>query len=160
MSEAFVFELPDPPEKHGPYIIIPHLHRRPPKPPWMTSGGYVLGRCSWCREDILPGQRKNPSRCNWHLECAHEYKLMFDWREARAVVLERDRGRCLSCGLEVDRAFEVDHIVPLHQWQARDLATLAQHNFLEWYAPWLLTNLQLLCLDCHKGKTVNERRAA
>lgn len=156
-AEAFTFELAERPEKRGPFIIIPHLHRRPPKPPWMRG---TMGRCTWCEEDILPGQRKNPARCNWHMECAHEYKLLFDWREARAVVLERDRGRCLSCGLEVGRGYHVDHIIPLHQWPARDLAALAQHNFLEWYEPWLLANLQTLCVDCHECKTVNERRAA
>lgn len=163
---TFTFDLPEP---HGPHIIIPHLHRLPPKPPWLYA--YYLahqktrwGHCEWCGEGIHPGQRKNPMRCTWHLECVNEFNILFNWQYARRIVKLRDKGICQSCGRSwrecitpAGKGMEVDHIVPLHQCPSRDIGNLTQASMLTWYAPWLLPNLQTLCVSCHKAKSALER---
>jgi 5-methylcytosine-specific restriction endonuclease McrA len=65
------------------------------------------------------------------------------WRRARIAVLARDGPRCCACGStrqEVTR-LDVDHKVPL---------SVAPHLGL--YLP----NLQVLCDDCHTGKSYRD----
>ena len=58
----------------------------------------------------------------------------------RRLILARQRGRCLYCSQNIDRKFEIDHIMPL-SWGGFD------H----------LSNLQALCSPCHDLKSVFER---
>ncbi len=151
-------DIPAPPLPDMDALILPHQHRRPPRPWWMRAGT-PLGVCVWCETTILPGQRPRPRQCHWHLECLHEYRLLFDWPYARHFVHGRDQGQCQSCGLDVGAVFEVDHVQALFLWPARRLGDLRQESLLDWYAPWWPENLQILCQDCHQGKSIAERMA-
>lgn len=162
------------------YALALFDHRMPPKPPWMIGGGEVpKGCCTWCREPILAGQRKNPTRCSWHLECLAEYMLIYDWSTTRNLAFERAHGHCDGCGAllasecflkgdlrhQQSRAFFVDHVHPLVDWPEIE-RPFAQDITLEDFVfdvleRWLLTNLQVLCDDCNNTKTgeENSRRA-
>lgn len=118
-------------------------HRRPPLPETMSQR-IPLGTCRWCGLPILPGQRKNPERCTWHLECLEIYYVISDPAHARRETLARSGGVCAICG---GVATEHDHIMPLI-----DALPLADNPL--W--PWLLGNLQSLCPDCHRAKTKRE----
>lgn len=67
----------------------------------------------------------------------------YTWMKIRQAVMARDRWRCQSCG-RVGTDHEVDHVVPLEQGGSNDMS-----------------NLSLLCVECHKAKTASEatRRA-
>ena len=59
------------------------------------------------------------------------------WTWVRRKVLKRDNWRCRKCGKYGN---EVDHIQPLQKGGD----------------PWVETNLQCLCRDCHIAKTSGE----
>lgn len=63
------------------------------------------------------------------------------WRRKRAAVLKRDGYVCQCCqrGGRVTLATEVDHVVPRAEGGSDDE-----------------TNLQAICAECHKAKTVAE----
>ncbi|GAA0406297.1 hypothetical protein GCM10010357_29090 [Streptomyces luteireticuli] len=63
-----------------------------------------------------------------------------DFHRRRALVLARDRFTCQRCGAR--RELEVDHLVPV----ARG-------------GTWELSNLWVLCRDCHRRKTYFEDRS-
>jgi len=65
------------------------------------------------------------------------------WQAARRAVLERDGWRCVLCGSFAGFAnrLEVDHIQPLQFGGP----------------PYDPQNLQTLCRECHKAKTIKER---
>ncbi len=63
------------------------------------------------------------------------------WRRKREAILLRDNYTCRTCGL-VTNDLEVDHIVNLAQGGTEDDS-----------------NLQALCVACHKAKTARESRA-
>ena len=124
--------------------------------------------CRWCGEAIvhLEGtlEGKPDRRRRWHPECVDAYNAT-DPRELRRRVRGRDRGRCAVCRLDtyelkrrmkgrgmwsklcakgfVKRRslWELDHIVPLIDSGGHDL-----------------TNLQTLCVPCHREKTARESR--
>ena len=60
------------------------------------------------------------------------------WRRKRETILLRDHYTCRTCGL-VTHSLEVDHIVNLAQGGTEDDS-----------------NLQALCIPCHKAKTTRE----
>lgn len=60
------------------------------------------------------------------------------WRRKRETILLRDHYTCRTCGL-VTHSLEVDHIVNLAQGGTEDDS-----------------NLQALCIPCHKAKTARE----
>jgi RNA-directed DNA polymerase len=55
------------------------------------------------------------------------------WKEKRAQVLERDKGRCVQCGTHT-RLLDVHHIIPRRERRSTDD----------------LSNLVTLCQDCHQ----------
>lgn len=139
--------------------------RTPPKPPWFDNPGKK--RCRWCQRPTPKGRNR------WHKACLHDYKLIFWPEETRRFVFERDQGTCQGCGAllawacvlqpmiwigEIQtpwhrmngREWHVDHIVPLVDFDHREDDPLAA---------WRMSNLQLLCLECHKAKTAREARA-
>ncbi|MFP8877484.1 MAG: HNH endonuclease signature motif containing protein [Myxococcota bacterium] len=144
-------------------------HRRPEIP----FSDAPQGICRWCGEEILhasgPRKGKPNLRRRWHPACVDEYNQS-DPRAARRVIRKRDRGFCADCGLDTyalrrrlrgrgshrklrelgfharRSLWELDHIVPLVEGGG--------------HHP---TNLQTLCVPCHRRKSVREaaeRRAS
>lgn len=65
--------------------------------------------------------------------------------DSKVLALFRDGNRCRNCGVSVTyEDSEVDHVRPINCF-----ANFQQANFL--------TNLQLLCLECHREKTAVSR---
>ena len=65
--------------------------------------------------------------------------------DTKALALFRDGYRCRQCGVRVTYGnSEADHIVPVKRFA----------NFQQADNP---TNVQILCLDCHKDKTAASR---
>ena len=65
------------------------------------------------------------------------------WKQIRKHVIQRDKGLCIPC-LNADRIEpfkHVDHIVPKADGGTDELS-----------------NLQCICLPCHKKKTARERK--
>ncbi|MGE4652537.1 MAG: HNH endonuclease signature motif containing protein [Myxococcota bacterium] len=137
-------------------------HRRPEIP----FSDALQGTCRWCGEEILhaSGPRKGEPnlRRRWHPACVDVYNQS-DPREARRLIRKRDRGFCADCGLDTyalrrrirgrgshrklrelgflprRSLWELDHIVPLVEG--------GSHH---------PTNLQTLCVPCHRSKSVRE----
>lgn len=63
------------------------------------------------------------------------------WKKKRQLVINRAMGLCEACEREgrVTPGVEVDHIIPVSRGGDESL-----------------TNLQLLCVPCHRKKTANE----
>jgi 5-methylcytosine-specific restriction endonuclease McrA len=57
-------------------------------------------------------------------------------RDLRNLLIFRQDGKCALCGGALGPEFEVDHIIP---WAAG--------------GPTILSNLEALCLKCHRIKT-------
>jgi hypothetical protein len=67
-----------------------------------------------------------------------------DW-DTKALALFRDGHRCRKCGARVTyESSNADHIEPVNRF-----ANFQQAN--------VLTNIQILCLECHKDKTAASR---
>jgi 5-methylcytosine-specific restriction protein A len=126
------------------------------------------GTCRWCGDPILrePGAKQGDRdyRRRWHPACVDAYNES-DPREARRRARKRDRGVCGECGLDTNRLrrsvrgrgraaklrglgfvprrslWELDHIVPLIDGGGHDLS-----------------NLQTLCVPCHRVKSAQETR--
>lgn len=64
------------------------------------------------------------------------------WRKLRIAVINRASGLCENCYKEgmIKTGTDVDHIIPISHGGAEDS----------------LSNLQLLCSECHKAKTARE----
>jgi 5-methylcytosine-specific restriction protein A len=139
-------------------------HRRPV----IRFSDAPRGTCRWCGEAIVylggAKQGKPDRRRRWHPECVDAYNAT-DPRELRRRVRRRDRGQCAVCRLDTyalkrrmkgrgmwsklcEKGFvrrrslwELDHIVPLIEAGSHDLS-----------------NLQTLCVPCHRKKTACESR--
>ncbi len=139
-------------------------HRRPV----IRFSGAPRGTCRWCGEAILYGPGPKEGRVDlrrrWHPECVDDYNAT-DPRELRRRIRKRDRGVCRACGLDTNalkrqvkgrgRAaklrelgfprrrslWELDHIVPLIEGGGHDPS-----------------NLQTLCVPCHRKKSGDENR--
>lgn len=76
--------------------------------------------------------------------CRDPFYSSKGWRRARAYVLARDGASCRICKRSEPEAIriDVDHIIPRH---ARPELGL------------VLSNLQVLCSDCHEAKSYVER---
>jgi hypothetical protein len=118
------------------------------------------GYCRWCGHDLGARLRSGDPdpRKRWHPACVTAMQAL-DHGALRVTLWERELGVCETCGrfcpwLRVPRehrdgtssydgplyrAFEVDHIVPLEDGGAHEIA-----------------NLQLLCAPCHTAKTARE----
>lgn len=113
-------------------------HRQAPRPAsWNCPRGY----CRFCGEPIIEGGKQN-NRKHWHQACADAWSIANNSTIARQHVFVREKGTCQGCGHQSldKRDFHVDHIVPLFE----------ANGDIRFYCE---ENMQLLCHDCHKGKT-------
>jgi 5-methylcytosine-specific restriction endonuclease McrA len=141
-------------------------HRRPE----IRFTDAARGTCRWCGDIILYTSGNKTGQPNrrrrWHPACLEEYEST-DPAELRRLTRKRDKGVCAACGLKTnklkrelkgrgreramklrDRGFlprrslwELDHIVPLIDGGSH-----------------ALSNLQTLCVPCHRTKTADEAR--
>ena len=121
-------------------------HRKPPLSPARP------GWCRWCDESIEPRLKKDGSphkiQSAMHRACSDEY-----WKAQNAsgfllALKRRDGDRCGKCGGKPEWVLEVDHKVPL--WKVSHLPDALRRAYFK------LTNLWLLCSDCHKRKSAKE----
>ena len=113
-------------------------YRKPPLPKSYTEPP-VKGFCRWCGKPV-----SESGRYYWHKACQDEYRAVTSNESARSQLVKRYGNACAICGIP---AHEVDHIVPLASCP-RELKY------------WTLANMQLLCRDCHRFKTLLDSRAA
>lgn len=109
--------------------------------------------CRLCEQPIVKDDGTPNTRRRWHPECADRYMFHTSNAAVRHAVFARDRGVCAVCGVDgsvrvrtpianayrrvaVRSGWDADHIVPLAEGGAHELA-----------------NLQTLCLEHHKAKT-------
>ena len=139
-------------------------HRRPT----IRFSDASRGTCRWCGEEILHGPGPKEGRVDyrrrWHPDCVSEYNLT-DPREMRRRIRRRDRGVCRACGLDTNALrrelrgkgrtkrlrelgflprrslWELDHVVPLIGGGSHEAS-----------------NLQTLCVPCHRQKSAAETR--
>jgi hypothetical protein len=117
-------------------------HRTPSKPESYLNP--QKGICKWCGKNIYRAPDVINKRAFWHKSCLFEYKMIFWPNFTRTRVYMRDKGLCANCG-KTKKKWHVDHILPLIDSQG-------DMKF------WLLENLQILCVKCHKIKTKIESK--
>lgn len=140
-----------------------------------------MGTCYWCRQPIVLGRAKQRSMHDSREDepdCRHQYHLRTRLDAQRPYLLKRDGPCCVACGAMEGRwgpiwtdpypervaetwrtrawirerfALEVDHAIALAvAWLAFPEAERRRWFF----SP---ANLRLLCEDCHKAKTQEDR---
>jgi 5-methylcytosine-specific restriction endonuclease McrA len=124
-------------------------------------GGWVerkRGLCRWCGIEVPKGRFTFCSP-----DCVHEWKLRTDPAYLREQVFTRDRGVCAQCGLDTEqlrrdrrkldwkarKQFEREWGLRKKLWDADHILPVAQGG-----GECDLTNIQTLCLRCHRAKTV------
>lgn len=119
-------------------------HRKPPKPPHYDNPD--PGQCKWCGNTILKADGSVNKRSHWHPYCVKEYKLIHWPKVTRMAVYKRDKAKCACCGIHCGKGvWHMDHIKPLYQ----------ANGDIDY---WRLGNLQTLCTECHKDKTILEAK--
>jgi len=96
----------------------------------------VKGICPACKKNkIRLGLKTCSPTCNikYYNQCC----IIHDWSYLKSQALKRDNYKCVLCQ-NTKTSLEVDHIRPV-----------ALFPELQWE----LSNLQTLCIDCHKNKT-------
>ena len=119
--------------------------------------------CRWCNLEVPPGRHTFCSEF-----CVEEWKLRSSPGYLRERVFERDRGICAACGLDCMR--ELWHIEKLRgaakakaiaDWGLRSRKTLwdADHvvPVVDGGGECDLSNMQTLCLKCHRTRTAELR---
>ena len=127
--------------------VLERDHRRPPKPKFYHIA--PRGNCRVCGMMIVKKDGLPNKRAHWHPKCAKEYNLIHDPSETRKAVFKRDRGICCQCGTVDERLkgnWDMDHALPLIESQGRIEA-------------WKLSNIQSLCVSCHRDKSAAETRS-
>lgn len=121
----------------------------PPRPCTHPGCGALVrdgsGRCA--RHPVREGSFADRRRGT-----RHERGYGSQWDRIREQVLQRDCGLCQTCqraGL-LTPATQVDHIVNKAQWRRLHGGLAGVDG---------LTNLQAICVPCHRAKTAQERQA-
>jgi hypothetical protein len=141
-------------------------HRRIAIPPYRPRG-----TCRLCDKQILNPDGTPNTRRNWHPECVHAFRMANHPDYARRVIYARDRGVCAACGADTHRtAVERGGTVRLRPWHGPevggDYCRVDIYETAEWHLDHIVplidggahdeSNMQTLCVDCHKAKTARE----
>lgn len=127
-------------------------HRRPPQ------YNVPQGQCRWCGGDIPPQLKKDGAprkiQPNWHTErrsgepgCVEEYRIALNPRLAIQTLISMHGHQCAMCQT-TKGPLDVDHITPL--WEGKFMPHEERRGLF------LITNLQLICIPCHKLKNTQE----
>ena len=121
--------------------------------------------CRWCRTEVGKGRRTFCSDA-----CVHEWKLRTNPGYLREKVFERDKGVCAICGLDTVRQKKdlrkLDYAARKRLLKELGLKEGTRKSF--WDADHILpvaegggqcdlTNMQTLCLLCHRKATAGLR---
>jgi 5-methylcytosine-specific restriction endonuclease McrA len=120
------------------------------------------GLCRWCGIAVPKGRFTFCSQ-----DCVHEWKLRTDPAYLREQVFARDRGVCAQCGLDTEamrkdkrkldwkarKQFEKEWGLRRKLWDADHILPVYQGG-----GECDLTNMQTLCLRCHRAKNVAQPR--
>lgn len=115
--------------------------------------------CRWCSLEVPPGRLTFCS--DW---CVEEWKLRSDPGHLRDRVFQRDRGVCALCGIDCLAALRhlkklrgASRARALAEWNLRGRKSLWDADHIlpvaEGGGECDLSNLQTLCLKCHRVRT-------
>lgn len=135
------------------------------------------GLCRWCGLDVKRFSTRRRTFCSD--ECVEEHLIRSDPGEARKRVYKREKGRCQKCGLDCSRWFATfKRAINNVKWELREQKAKEyfelfgvpyvpdwKHRSTFWDVDHIvevvngggccgLDNLQLLCIPCHRAKTV------
>ncbi len=119
--------------------------------------------CRWCSLEVPPGRVTFCS--DW---CVEEWKLRSNPGHLRERVFERDRGICALCGIDctaqlahIKRLRGVARARAMEEWKMGSRKSLwdADHvtPVVEGGGECDVSNMQTLCLKCHRGRTAELR---
>lgn len=119
--------------------------------------------CRWCNLEVPAGRLTFCSE--W---CVEEWKLRSDPGHLRARVFERDRGVCAACGLDCVAEFRrirrlrgAARVRAGSEWPMRGRKSLWDADHItpvaEGGGECDLSNMQTLCLKCHRARTAELR---
>jgi 5-methylcytosine-specific restriction enzyme A len=125
------------------------------------TNGRVL--CRWCSLEVPSGRYTFCSEF-----CVEEWKMRSDPGHLRARVFERDHGICAHCGIDcvaeeqrIRRLRGVSRVRAKGEWRpgARKSLWDADHvtPVVEGGGECDLSNMQTLCLKCHRARTAELR---
>jgi 5-methylcytosine-specific restriction endonuclease McrA len=104
----------------------------------------VKGRCLNCSIILSETNRNSWRYCSE--KCRDEFYLKYSIDYSRDYVFQRDKGICQDCKEEIKGEYDIDHIVEISTGETPEEQVKL---FLDY------TNMQTLCLPCHRKKTAN-----
>lgn len=103
----------------------------------------IAGYCDKHKKESVGWNKTNT-------ESSHARGYGAAWRKLRTIILRRDKGLCQTCMKQgsIKVAREVDHII-----------SKAECERMGWTQERIddESNLQAICVECHKAKTIEER---
>ena len=130
----------------------------------LPKGPNGHGLCRYCAEETEP-----PRRTFCSDECVHEWKLRTNPGYVRKRLLERDRGICADCGLNVPQLYySLRHLEHHVRERRRKELSFPAFGRSWWEGAHILAvsagggecglaNYKTLCVPCHKKDTVRLR---
>lgn len=137
--------------------------------------------CRYCGLDVKRLSTRRSTFCS--PECVHEFLIRSDSGYIREQVYKRDKGICTHCGLNCSTFFATfkRYIQQIpYSKRAEEAELYFQSKGVPFYKSWRnrrtfwdidhilpvekgggqcgMENLQLLCVNCHLKKTIEERR--
>lgn len=118
-----------------------------------VSRGRVCNHCEYLRKKASTDAWKaaNPDR-------VRELARMSRYRRfgpARDAAVEKLGGVCQVCGFSDERALEIDHV---NGGGTAERKKMDRVTFYKKVASGELTHVQLLCLNCHRIKSIEDAR--